>query len=83
MTAGTALAAGAAETLAVGAAGASTTAEAEGTASTTADAEADATSPGFTSEALQPINAAAQQTIITVFFMFLSPNAVMAVLIIS
>jgi len=80
-SAGTALTAGAADTLAEGAAVASTTADAEGTTSATVAAEA--TSPGLTSDALHPINAAAQQTIVIVFFIVLSPVALTAVLIIS
>lgn len=74
LAAGTALTAGVAVTLADGTAEASAEAVAEGTASTGV-ADADATSPGFTSDALQPINAAVQQTIITVFFIILSPIA--------
>jgi len=70
LSAVTALTAGATVVLADGTA----EAVAEGTASTGV-ADADATSPGFTSDALQPINAAAQQTIITVFFIILSPIA--------
>lgn len=80
---GTALTAGAAETEAEGATGASTTAEAVAEGTTSAVADAEATASAFSSDALQPTNAAAQQTIITVFFIVLSPIALTAVLIIT
>lgn len=84
LTAGTALAAGATVALADGATTASVAPVALGAAevATSADAE-EATSPGLTSDALQPINAAEQQTITIVFFIVLSPMPILASLIIS